>query len=667
MPDQQRYDVSVIICVRNGAATIDRQLNALDHQEDAPPFEVIVVDNGSTDQTADVVERWIAAGGPAAQHARLLDGGQAPGIPRVRNLGARAASGRVLAFCDADDEVQPGWVAGMARAVTGSELVGGRSITVNTAGQPVSVGFGDGLIGTPYLPHVSNSNCAIARSTFDAVGGYDESLPRYGFEDVDLSWRVQEAGFPTVYAPDAQNRFTVSGDGASVKKKFLLGKGRVLMARRFPAYDPTLYTLPSVTLDTARLAGQIAVQLLHERSVPRDQLGRLVASAGRIVGALEYDTLGREPERKLIMDTPDTPGSASRTARAPQNGSAAPTVAIATNNGDIGGGEVMLLQIADALRSLGITPLVVGPAAPSGLVDAARDRGFATQPLPATGRREYMRALRAWHRKNREIPLWCNGLVPSAATAGLGPRIVHLHILPSDAHAVLAAVARRGASAVVVPSAFMAERLRGVRVLSNWTAAIEPVERRAPAEPLRVGFLGRLTCEKGVHILGQAMETVRRELGDVRLLLAGEGRFGTDADDAAISAALAPLGDAVEQPGWMEPAEFFAAVDLAVFPSVWPESFGLVAAEAMAFGVPFVISDAGALPEVAGVDYPWIAAHGDPDALARTIIAALSAPDADHHAQTVASRARWQAEFSPQAGRRRVAELLASLHRKDRP
>jgi glycosyltransferase involved in cell wall biosynthesis len=57
-------------------------------------------------------------------------------------------------------------------------------------------------------------------------------------------------------------------------------------------------------------------------------------------------------------------------------------------------------------------------------------------------------------------------------------------------------------------------------------------------------------------------------------------------------------------------------VDLAVFPSVAPEAFGLVAAEAMSIGCPYVISDAGALPEVAG-DHPYVAAAGDAEALPR--------------------------------------------------
>ncbi|MGY5765688.1 glycosyltransferase [Brachybacterium sp. DNPG3] len=339
-------------------------------------------------------------------------------------------------------------------------------------------------------------------------------------------------------------------------------------------------------------------------------------------------------------------------------------IAIATNNGDIGGGEVMLLNIAEALRELGIEVLVIGPARPGDLVAEAAERGFETIVLPAQGRRAYMLALLRWRLRNRRIPLWCNGLVPSTATAGIGPRIVHLHILPSGLQKAAVRVARLGARATLVPSSFMAERIPGARVLANWTVDIA---RREPAPEghaaHRVGYLGRLTRDKGVDVLARAMtQVIAGGAGDERLLLAGENRFGTEEDDRAISGALAPIADHVDQPGWIDRGEFFAAVDLAVFPSIWPESFGMTVAEAMAAGAPFVITDVGALPEVAGGDHPWIVPAGDDTALAAAITAALADADpSGRSAQADAARMRWEQEFSPAAGRRRVAELLAQL------
>ena len=97
---------------------------------------------------------------------------------------------------------------------------------------------------------------------------------------------------------------------------------------------------------------------------------------------------------------------------------------------------------------------------------------------------------------------------------------------------------------------------------------------------------------------------------------------------------------------------------LVVVPSVASESFGLVAAEAMAARVPVVVSDAGALPEVVGSEHPWVAAAGDAADLARVLAAAY---DSDPAPVVQAARERWESLYSPAAGRGRVAGLLRDL------
>lgn len=328
----------------------------------------------------------------------------------------------------------------------------------------------------------------------------------------------------------------------------------------------------------------------------------------------------------------------------------------------MGGGEVMLLNIATALRSMDIDVTVLAPTSPGELLDEARSRGFDVMPLQASTRPGYMRALAAWRLRNRAVPLWCNGLVPTVATTGMGPRIAHLHILPTRINALAARIGRLGAASVLVPSHFMASRIRGTRVLENWTEDIAFRDREPRSVgPLRVGFLGRLTKDKGVHVLARAMvEVIAQPEREVRLVLAGENRFGDSVDDGEIQAALEPLTGSVDHLGWVNREAFFDQVDLAVFPSVWEESFGLVAAEAMARGVPFVTSDAGALPEVAGEHFPWIAQRGNSADLAEIIRGALASLDASGRTLEN-SRERWETCYSPAAGRRRVAELLAQL------
>lgn len=297
-------EVTVVICALNEERRIGRQLAALDAQVDAPAFEVVVVDNGSTDRTADVVREWIANDGHASVDARLVDGSERPGIPAARNAGARASIGRVLAYCDADDEVQPGWVAALAAGAAGDVLAGGRIVAFEPDGTHQGDLYGQGLVETSYLPHVGAGCFAISRAAFFAVGGFDESLPRYGFEDVDFSWRVQEAGYPIAYVDDAIIHFTLSGARASVRKRFQLGMGRVLMARRFPLYDGTKYTVRSTFVDAVKAGARALRASAAQRSPDKVQISRAVAAAGRVAGALAYRG-GSTPPRKLLREDED--------------------------------------------------------------------------------------------------------------------------------------------------------------------------------------------------------------------------------------------------------------------------------------------------------------------------------------------------------------------------
>jgi len=337
-------------------------------------------------------------------------------------------------------------------------------------------------------------------------------------------------------------------------------------------------------------------------------------------------------------------------------------VAIAANNGEIGGGEVMLLNIARACEELGIDVTVVGPSHPSELVDAARRAGHRTVALEAHGRREWMRSLRRWDRTQRDGILWCNGFVPALATAGRPNRIVHLHSIVGATRRALLAIARAGALATLVPSIWMQRSVRGSRVFPNW---VEPVPSRGPAErdgdEFVVGFLGRISVDKGVPVLARAIQELEQQHpGRFRLLLAGAPRFVSEHDEHAVQESLAPIETLIDRTGWVEPSEFFSRVDLLVCPSVAPESFGLVAAEAMSARSPLVVTDAGALPEVLGRDSADVVPAGDSDALVRAIIGHADGA-ADRSSTTQKAYERWSTEFSPDSGRARTKRMLAQV------
>lgn len=335
-------------------------------------------------------------------------------------------------------------------------------------------------------------------------------------------------------------------------------------------------------------------------------------------------------------------------------------IVLAANNGEIGGGEVMLLAIAEVLTEIGANVLVLGPEQPGGLVAAARERGFSTDALPCRGRAEYMLALRRWRKAHPEGVLWCNGLIPSAATAGMPERIVHLHQLPAGPQQLIVPAARARALATLVPSQFMAAKVRGARVLANWSPALERVLVPRGKGPVRLGFLGRPSEAKGIPVLADAMGRLRHR-APLRyfLRIAGEPRFVDARERVVVEGRIRSLGPSVQELGWMVTDEFLGTIDILVVPSVWDEPFGLVVTEAMSARVPVVVTDAGALPEIVGHDHPWIARAGDAQSLADVIAEAASALPA--HDVVERAHERWAELFSPEVGRAAVRSLLAAL------
>lgn len=337
------------------------------------------------------------------------------------------------------------------------------------------------------------------------------------------------------------------------------------------------------------------------------------------------------------------------------------TVTFATNNGDIAGGEVMLFAMAEAARSLGCPVTVVAPSSPSAVLQLATDKGFRVVEIIASTRSRYMRRLRAWDARFRTGVLWCNGLVPAFATSGHADRVVHLHQDPlGPLQAAYYRRARLGALRVYVPSHTMAVRLPGSVALPNWNEQVHPTGLRhdTTGQGLALGFLGRHSPLKGLDVLADALRLLdEREPGRFRLILAGDSRSVPEVDVRRVERALAPVDHLIQHEGWLSRDEFFGAIDLAVFPSVWQEPFGLVASEAMSAEVPFVVSDAGAFPEIVGPRFPWIARAGDSEALAAVI---LRASRDQGKAAVADSFARWQQEYSPEAGMRRMATALAA-------
>src|SRR5215213_2921854 len=113
--------VSVVLPVRNERRHLGDQLSALAEQTYDGPWELVVVDNGSTDGSGDVARSFA----PRVPALRVVSAPRR-GLNHARNAGVRAARGEVLAFCDADDVAAPGWLAALVEALDGEvDIAGG--------------------------------------------------------------------------------------------------------------------------------------------------------------------------------------------------------------------------------------------------------------------------------------------------------------------------------------------------------------------------------------------------------------------------------------------------------------------------------------------------------------------------------------------------------------
>ncbi|WP_159448833.1 glycosyltransferase family 2 protein [Demequina sp. NBRC 110053] len=224
--------ISVIIPAYNAEATLGEQLDAMLRQDCGEPFEVVVSDNGSTDGTAALVNRY----GGSLPHLRRVDSSARRGPGAARNVGAAAASGDLLLFCDADDVAADSWVRLMTDALSAHEFVGG-----GWELQSLNPGHHLAHIEPPVLTYVSfmpelpahgGGNLGIRRHLFERVQGFDESL-RVG-EDIDLCWRVQLAGATLEPAGHAIVSVRVrSGVAAAWRQGWLYGRGERELRRRY--------------------------------------------------------------------------------------------------------------------------------------------------------------------------------------------------------------------------------------------------------------------------------------------------------------------------------------------------------------------------------------------------------------------------------------------------
>jgi glycosyltransferase involved in cell wall biosynthesis len=224
--------ISVIVCTYNGARTIRDCLDGL-LQLEYPDYEVVVVDDGSTDATAAIAREY---------PVRLI---RTPnrGLGSARNTGLAAATGEIVAYIDDDASPDPHWLRYLAATFhdTAHAAAGGPNIpppgdgwiaesVAHAPGGPVHV-----LLTDREAEHVPGCNMAFRRRRLSAIGGFDPRFRTAG-DDVDVCWRLLDRGWTIGFSPAAmvwhRRRNSVR---AYLRQQKGYGRAEALLEQKFPA------------------------------------------------------------------------------------------------------------------------------------------------------------------------------------------------------------------------------------------------------------------------------------------------------------------------------------------------------------------------------------------------------------------------------------------------
>ena len=226
--------LSVVIPCFNAESLIGEQLEALTRQDWDHPWEIVVSDNGSTDASRAVAERFHAR----LPSLRVVDSSGVEGAAHARNVGIEHARGDLILNCDADDVVADNFVAAMAKALETHDFVACR-LEEHRLNEPWIAGSwkngqSTGLLGSSsrFLPFGGGGTLGFKRFVFEAVGGFDPELRAR--EDNDFCWRVQLQGIPLHFVAETAVHYRYPVTYSHMyRQSRLLAEYQVLLYKRY--------------------------------------------------------------------------------------------------------------------------------------------------------------------------------------------------------------------------------------------------------------------------------------------------------------------------------------------------------------------------------------------------------------------------------------------------
>jgi GT2 family glycosyltransferase len=252
--------LSVIIPNWNGAHLLPTCLDSLKRQTYAN-FEIVVVDNASTDNSRELLARDYSSTSPPAElnpEVRVVALDSNRGFAGGVNAGLRAARGEIIVLLNNDTEAEATWLEELSAALqanphaamaasklrlfderdklhSAGDFYRVDGVPGNRGVWEVDRGQYDDPASAPPVFGACAGAAAYCRELFDRVGVLDEDLGSY-CEDVDLNWRARLAGFECVYAPRAVVYHHVSATGGGARASYFVGRNFILvLAKDYPA------------------------------------------------------------------------------------------------------------------------------------------------------------------------------------------------------------------------------------------------------------------------------------------------------------------------------------------------------------------------------------------------------------------------------------------------
>jgi len=205
MARRNKPEVSIVVPTYNQSDKLRRLLESLEAVEGAPPFEVVIVNDCSPDDTHTVVQDWTSQDHPFPTQYLRPDRNAGPAT--ARNAGTDKARGSIVVYTDSDCRVERGWLRNLVRKLdpeSGVVGVGGavwpldpegffaRYNTVNRILEP-----------TDALVYLVTANCCFIRDRVLEVGGFDEDVRHPGGEDVGMSIKMYQKGWRFAFDREA--------------------------------------------------------------------------------------------------------------------------------------------------------------------------------------------------------------------------------------------------------------------------------------------------------------------------------------------------------------------------------------------------------------------------------------------------------------------------------